>query len=358
MAIINKPSDYFNTILYTGDDGTRNITEADTFQADLVWLKRRNAISSHYWVDSVRGATKSLSSNADTLEATESAGVTGFVTDGFSLGGAAGYNNTGDTFASWLWKAGTSVSGTTGGSGTSKAYSGSVNTDSGFSIIKYGGNGTAGHTIPHHLGAAPSMVICKSITQNRGWPTQHVGLTSAAYAIYLSFTGAEASNPAGGGTNTWNSTAASSTVVTLGNNANNNRVDSNDQYIMYSFAEKQGFSKFGSYTGNGNADGTFVYLGFKPAFTLFKKTNATSEWFLYDNKRLGYNVTEKVFEANTTSAEDSSSATYIDYLSNGFKLRGTSGNTNASGSTYIYMAFAENPFVTSTTNGSIPATAR
>jgi len=349
---IDKGENFINTVLYTGDDGTRNITGVG-FQSDLVWLKRRNDTSSHYWVDSVRGATKSLSSNADTLEATESAGVTGFVTNGFSLGGQSGYNNNGDTFVAWNWKAGSSVSGTTTGSGTGKAYSGSVNTDSGFSIIKYVGNGTAGHTIPHNLGAAPKMVICKSMSENRGWPIQHAGLTSAAYAIFLSQTNAEASQPAGGGTNTWNSTAASSSVVTLGNNANNNK--DGDSYIMYSFAEKQGYSKFSSYTGNGNADGTFVHLGFKPSFTLFKKTNATSEWFLYDNRRLGFNVTEKVFEANTTSAEDSNSGTYIDYLSNGFKIRGTGGNTNTSGSKYIYMAFAENPFVSA---AKIPVTAR
>ena len=193
MAIytnIDNSKLYQNSIIYTGDDGTRNITEADTFQADLVWLKRRNSSSSHFLVDSVRGATKSLSSNADTLEATESAGVTGFITDGFSLGGAGGYNNNGDTFVSWLWKAGSSVSGTTGGSGTSKSYSGSVNTDSGFSIIKYVGNGTAAHTIPHHLGAAPKMVICKSISENRGWPIQHCGLTihtTFFSALFFSF---------------------------------------------------------------------------------------------------------------------------------------------------------------------------
>ena len=357
MAIytnIDNSKLYQNSIIYTGDDGTRNITEADTFQADLVWLKRRNSSSSHFLVDSVRGATKSLSSNADTLEATESAGVTGFITDGFSLGGAGGYNNNGDTFVSWLWKAGSSVSGTTGGSGTSKSYSGSVNTDSGFSIIKYVGNGTAAHTIPHHLGAAPKMVICKSISENRGWPIQHSGLTSAAYAIFLSQTNAEANQPAGGGTNTWNSTAASSSVVTLGNNANNNK--DGDSYIMYSFAPKQGFSSISTYIGNGDNDGQYIPLSFQPSFFLSKRINSAGDpWVLIDNKRNPTNVVENTLTPNNADAENTGTDR-ANFLGTGIKIKTSSDAWNGSGSTYIYIAFAEHPLVTGAS--SIPGTAR
>ena len=346
---IDNPKIFQNSIIYTGNDGTRNITEADTFQADLVWLKRRNDASSHYWVDSVRGATKSLSSNSDTLEATESAGVTGFVTDGFSLGGQGGYNNNGDTFVSWLWKAGTTGSGTTTGAGTGKAYSYSVNTTSGFSIVKYIGNLTAAHTIPHHLGVAPKMVICKSISENRGWPIQHASLTSAAYSLFLSTTGAQAN-----GSNSWNSTAASSSVVTLGNNESNNKND--DSYIMYSFAEKQGYSKFSSYIGNGNVNGTFVYTGFKPAFVLIKRAigDAGEGWSIFDTARSPFNKMVNELRADVASAEATSNHT-MEFYSNGFKIPRAGGGINTSGDTLIYMAFAEQPFVTST---GIPATAR
>jgi len=359
MAIyttIDNPKIFQNSIIYTGNDGTRNITEADTFQADLVWLKKRASdnSTSHYWVDSVRGATKSLSSNADTLEATQSAGVTGFVENGFSLGGQSGYNNTGDTFVSWLWKAGSSVSGTTTGSGTGKAYSGSVNTDSGFSIIKYVGNGTAGHTIPHNLGAAPKMVICKSISENRGWPIQHSGLTSAAYAIFLSSTGAEANNPAGGGTNTWNSTAASSSVVTLGNNANNN--SNNQTYIMYSFAPKQGYSSISTYVGNGNTDGQYIPLSFQPSWFVAKRITASGDpWVLIDNKRNTFNSLSNTLLPNNAEKENTGTDR-ANFLATGIKIKTSSDAWNGSGSTYIYMAFAEHPLVTG--DSSIPGTAR
>mgnify|MGYP003664724615 CR=1 FL=1 len=353
MAIIDKPSDYFNSVLYTGDGGTNNITGVG-FQPDWTWIKSRSNTKDNALFDSVRGVTKRLITNTDTLEATVATSLTAFGSDGFSLGADTTQNANGNTFVAWNWKAGTSVSGNTSGSGTAKAYSGSVNTDSGFSIIKYGGNKTAGHTIPHHLGVAPKMVICKSITQNRGFPIQHASLTSAAYSVFLSTQGAQSN-----GNNSWNSTAASSSVVTLGDDDNNNRVDSNDQYIMYSFAEKNNFSKFGTYTGNGNADGIFVYLGFKPAFLIVKPIDATDNWVTFDNKRLTFNSSTSPFNfagPNNSNVETTDTG-QLDFVSNGFKIRNSGGTVNKT-SAYIYMAFAENPFVTSTGNGSIPATAR
>ena len=354
MAIINKPNNFFNTALWTGNNNARTVSGVG-FQTDLLWEKCRSNTYSHILIDSVRGITKQLSSNSDTLEATNAQGVTAFNSDGYVLGTQDEFANNGNTFVGWSWKAGTSVSGTTTGSGTGKAYSGSVNTDSGFSIIKYVGNGTAGHTIPHNLGAAPKMVICKSMSENRGWPIQHSGLTSAAYAIFLSSTGAQANNPAGGGTNTWNSTAASSSVVTLGNNANNN---SNDQtYIMYSFAEKQGYSSIGSYVGNGNANGPFIYTGFKPAFVMIKNTETTStNWVMIDNKRPGYNSNNYQLFPNLNAIETTNYG--LDIFSNGFKPLTNLSWINENEDKMIYMAFAENPFVTSTGNGSTPTTAR
>ena len=197
------------------------------------------------------------------------------------------------------------------------------------------------------------MVICKSRSENRGFPIQHVDLTSAAYAIFLSQNNAQAEQFSSGSTNTWNNTAASSSVVTLGNNANNNK--DGDSYIMYAFAEKQGYSKFSSFVGNGNADGAFVYLGFKPAFIIYKNITSAREWILLDNKRLGYNPNNNSLFPNNSDTGADGSAVSADLLSNGFKLRTTSEHDNESGNTFIYMAFAENPFVTST---GVPACAR
>ena len=346
---IIKPSTLMNTVLYTGDGGTKNITGVG-FQPDWIWIKSRSNTKNNALFDAVRGVTKRLSSNSDTLEATVSTSVTAFGSDGFSLGSDTTQNASGNTFVAWNWKAGTSVSGNTSGSGTAKAYSGSVNTTSGFSIITYVGNLTAGHTIPHHLGAAPSMVICKSIVENRGWPIQHASLTSAAYSIFLSTTGTESN-----GSNSWNSTAASSSVVTLGNNESNNKND--NSYIMYSFAQKQGYSKFGKYTANAIVDGNFIFTGFKPAFILIKSSNepqAGQSWFIYDSSRDPGNTATQTIQANVNTGEQTNVAP-IDILSNGFKLRTNTGRINGSNGEYVFMAFAEQPFVTST---GVPATAR
>ena len=345
---IIKPSTLMNTVLYTGDGGTKNITGVG-FQPDWIWIKSRSNTKNNALFDAVRGVTKRLSSNSDTLEATVSTSVTAFGSDGFSLGSDTTQNASGNTFVAWNWKAGTSVSGNTSGSGTAKAYSGSVNTTSGFSIIKYVGNGTAGHTIPHHLGVAPKTVICKSMSENRGWPIQHASLTSAAYSIFLSTQGSQSN-----GSNSWNSTAASSSVVTLADNASNNK--DGDSYIMYSFAPKQGYSKFGTYEGNSNTNGTFVYLGFKPAWLMVKPIDATDNWVMFDNKRLGFNSSTSPFNfagANNSNTETSDTG-QLDLLSNGFKIRNSGGTVNKS-STYIYLAFAEEPFVASNFNA---ATAR
>ena len=349
---IDKSSDYFNTVLYTGNDTDNRTVSGVGFQPDFLWIKARNNADSHYLQDVVRGSTKVIFSNSSSAEDTRVSAVKSFASDGFVLGQEAQVNGNNNTYVSWNWKAGTSVSGNTGGSGTSKSYSGSVNTDSGFSIIKYIGNSTAGHTIPHHLGVQPQVVICKRINQGGQWVFGSMALPNQfEQFLELDLTGAAQTSSL-----RWNDTDPSSSVFTLGSTLDTNANDIN--IIAYSFAEKKGFSKFGSYTGNGSTDGPFVYTGFKPAFVICKSYSGSEQWVLYDNKRDPFNVTEQILRPNLSDAEGTESGAKMDLLSNGFKLTGSGGGigqTNNSGSSYIYMAFAENPFVSST---GIPGLAR
>ena len=352
MAIIDKPSDYFNTVLYTGNNTARTITGLD-FQPDWIWGKGRSEASDHTATDSVRGNTKVLTPNDSSGEGTTSTYVTSFNSNGFSLGNDNGMNKNNVTYASWNWKAGTSVSGNTTGSGTAKSYSGSVNTDAGFSIIKYTGNGTSGHTIPHNLTQKPAMIIVKNLTGDN-WTVYHHKIASdpATDYIFLNSTAA-ASDHVG----YWNDTEPTSSVFTVGNDGGTNANDVS--LIAYCFAEKQGYSKFGSYVGNGSTDGPMVYTGFKPAWFMIKRTNANSYWTIFDNKRSssgGSNEIDYSLDANVSNAEETgTSVNDVDFLSNGIKIREDNGDLNSSGSTIIYMAFAENPFVAS---NFVPTTAR
>jgi hypothetical protein len=342
MAIIDKPSDYFNTVLYTGNGGTQSITGLD-FAPNWVWIKDRGDTGYHQLVDTVRGATKYLSSNADNAEGTEAAGLTSFNSDGFSLGNNTNYNS-GDprTYVSWNWKAGGTASSNTDGSITSSV---SANTDAGFSIVSYTGTG-ANATVGHGLGVAPSMILFKNYSRATNWLVYNKNLGATKF-LYLNVTDAEGTD-----SGHFNDTEPTSTVFSVGTANGTNY--SGENLIAYCFAEKQGYSKFGSYTGNGNADGTFVYLGFKPAFCILKRTDAAYSWATYDAKRYPENKSSiPALWSNENSAEGSYST--IDFLSNGLKIRDTSATINESGGSYIYMAFAENPFVTST---AIPACAR
>ena len=346
MAIIDKPSDYFETKLYTGNGGTQSITGLD-FEPNWTWIKHRDGATAHMIFDSVRGALYRLQSNSSNSQTSAANTLTSWNSDGFALGSENDTNGNSRLFVSWNWKAGTSVSGNTGGSGTSKSYSGSVNTDAGFSIIKYTGNGTAGHTIPHHLGVQPRVVICKRLSQSGQWVFGSMALPNQfEQFLELDLTGAAQTSSL-----RWNDTDPSSSVFTVGSTADTNQ--DGTTIIAYSFAEKQGYSKFGSYVGNGSAtDGTFVYLGFKPAFVITKRTDATGGWHMQDNKRNGFNYQNYRLFAN--SSDGSTNNSRMDLLSNGFKYKDGDGNSG----TNFYMAFADNPFVTSTSNGSIPATAR
>ena len=343
---INKSTDYFNPKSYTGTGGEVAVTGVG-HQPDFTWIKSMNATEGHVLTDSVRGVTKYMISNATGVEVTNTDTLRSFNSDGFTIGpaGVTGSNNI--NYVSWNWKAGTAVSGNTSGSGTYKTYTGSVNTTSGFSIITYTGNGSAGHTIPHHLGVAPKFIIVKSrTTAGENWIVYHSSRGATAYLILASNGGSYSS------VNAWNNTTPTSTVFSIGGQGGDcNR--NGENYVAYCFAEKQGFSKFGKYLGNNSTDGTFTYLGFKPAFIMIKKTSGSSDWAMFDNKRQGYNVANNLLYPNNTTAD--TTGTFLDLLSNGFKMRTTASWSNDNGSDYYYMAWAEAPLVAS--NG-VAATAR
>ena len=342
---IDKPSDYFETVLYAGNSGTLSITSLD-FQPDWCWFKARNNTDTHGVFDSVRGVTKRIIPNNNTAEGTQSNGLTHFLSNGFTVGDA-GIVNQGYNYASWNWKAGTSFTNDASATGIGTIDSaGSANTTSGFSIVSYTGTGSAG-TIKHGLSTAPKMIIQKNRDETQPWWT-YVESIGAGGQLRLNATNAAGSD----GATLWNSTAPTSSVFSVGDNTGTN--GSADKCIAYCFAEKQGYSKFGSYTGNGNVDGTFFYTGFKPAFTIIRSTGS-DQWSMFDAKRNPFNEVDNNIRANSNAAEADQANKEVDYLSNGVKLRTSSGEWNSSGTTYIYMAFAEQPFVTST---GVPATAR
>jgi len=336
---IKKPSDYFNTVTYTGNGSTQSITGVG-FQPDWVFLKPRSQSGQHgLSIDSVRGNTKVVFPNLTNAEQTITNIITAFGSDGFSLGNNAGANNNTSTYVAWNWLAnGTGVS-NTDGSITSTV---SANTTSGFSIVSWVATDTVG-TIGHGLGVAPRMIIAKNRTSAYHW---QIGHSSIGWTNQLRFT-----NGASFASTQWNSTAPTSSVFSVPADYDINKEAGNNS-IAYCFAEVKGFSKFGSYTGNGSTDGTFVYTGFKPAFVMTKNTSSAHDWWIVDNKRDIDNPTDQRLRANVSDAEDGSKNSH-DFLSNGFKIRTTSGDLNESGQEIIYMAFAEEPLV-----GDNPATAR
>ena len=345
MAQINKPDEYFNTKLYSGNSSTQSITGVN-FQPDFVWVKSRTSTGWHNLVDAVRGGTKTIYSNRTEAEGTYASAISSFDSDGFTVGNNGDFNGTGNTYASWNWLASNTTASNTDGSITSTV---SANTTSGFSIVSYSGNSTSGATVGHSLGTTPSTIIVKVLnegTYNWNVYTKSLGATKT---LKLNLTNAEQTSSI-----RWNDTEPTSSVFSLGNAGEVNETGKN--YIAYCFAEKKGYSKFGSYTGNGNADGTFVYTGFKPAFLIVKRYDSTNNWYMYNNKVNPFNETDRPLKADTDETEATIfGGNELDFLSNGFKLRDTLGATNASGGSYIYMAFAENPLVGT---NNIPATAR
>jgi hypothetical protein len=312
----------------------------------LVWIKKRSASGNTSVFDSTRGAYEELVTNGTNAEASDVQLLTQFDTDGFTVGTNSGVNGSGATFVGWQWVAnGSTTSSNTDGNTTTTVQ---ANQDAGFSIVTYTGTGSGSQTMGHGLGVTPNIVLTKarSGTSNWSFNGNFGGMTYGTNKLLLNSTNALSSD-------TNEVTAASSTTFTGGGS---NAVNGNNStYVAYCFAEKQGYSKFGSYVGNGNANGSFIYTGFKPAFVIVKKSSGTGNWLVYDNKRSAYNLNDPYVYANEASAEATSSTSGYDFLSNGFKVRNTYNDGNVSGQTYIYMAFAENPFTTST---GIPTTAR
>ena len=344
---IDDPSAFFNSVLWTGNgSGGRNITGVG-FRPDLVWIKRRSAVENHVLNDAVRGVPKNLYSSSAQAEDTGSL-MSAIISDGFTVQTDASVNVDGSTYVAWNWKAETSFSNDASSTSVGTIDSvGSVNTDAGFSIQTWTGTGSGG-TIAHGLGAVPSFMIVKNRSDGgRNWPVYFGDRTKY---MYLSSTDAQAN----AGTIIWNNTTPTSTVFSVGNDNGVN--ESSKNYVGYVFAEKKGFSKTGSYIGNGSVDGSFVYTGFKPTFILQKNTaRAGSGWGMFDSTRTPTNVSKAMLIANSTAVEDTGNAPRVDFLSNGFKWRTTDNWFNDNGNVAIYIAFAENPFVTST---GIPATAK
>ena len=339
-----QPSDYFATKLYTGNASTQVISSIG-FNPAMTWIKERDGANNHALFDIVRGDDKHMEPNLANAEATES-GALAFGTDQFTLGNWTPINGSGNLTVAWNWKAGT----TTGiaGSPSITPASYSFNQTSGFSILKYEGSGATA-TLPHGLGVAPDMIITKEIEAPGGgndWGVYHkaMGNTKAAW---LNTTAAP-----GTSSTYWNDTSPTSTLFTVSTNTQSN--GSSTDYIAYCFASKKGYSKFGSYEGNGSADGAFINTGFRPAFLIVKRYSTTGQWMIYDDKRLGYN--EKNYDFQTANANaERTTGPYLDILSNGFKLRNTDTDFNGDGNTILYMAFAAFPLVSS---NDIPTVAR
>lgn len=353
-TIDNSPA-FMSTRLYTGNgvaigSGGNAITGVG-FQPDMTWIKCRDATQGHQLFDSVRGATKVIWPEDAGAEATRTESLTTWGADGFTLGSDGDVNGNTDNYVSWNWVGGTTASGATTGSGTAKTYSYSANATSGYSTIKYTGNGSTGHTIPHGLGQAPEFIIIKDIANSNNWNCYHVTITDD-YIFRLNTNAAKANE-----NNRFNDTPTS-TVFGLGDDAHTNGNDR--EYAAYAFAPKQGFSIFGNYIGNVRVpDGRFVYCGFRPAFIMIKNQDAAENWEMMDNKRQGFNAPSTSNKGNWRLIPNSSAIRNTNsgatFTSTGFKLIQSSSELNANNDNYSFAAFAEAPLASSE---GIPANGR
>ena len=325
FTTIDNPELYFQVKTYTGNGGTLAITldGSEDMSPNFVWIKERNLTSSHALTDTVRGNTKKIKTDDSDAEETNTNLITSFDSDGFTLGDNGNANqSSSQTYVAWCWV---------------------ESATAGFDIVSYTGNSSDGTTtqdISHSLSAVPHWILVKNRADATNFAVYHKGNTSSPETeiIYLNVTNATADDNA-----FWGDTVPTSSQFRVGGD---NGVNGNsDAMIAYLWSEVKGFSKFGSYTGNGNADGPFIYTGFKPAFVIYKRTNTGADWHQYDNKREPFNPINLTIFTNSNSAESSGDA--LDFLSNGFKQRNTGAEANGSGDTYVYMAFAESPFVNS-----------
>jgi len=332
MPAINNGRNHFDVLTYTGTGATQTISGLN-FQPDFVWIKSRSAATDHKLTDSVRGVTKGLISDSTAAESTDINGLTTFNSNGFTLGSDSVYNSNGATYVAWCWKAGGTAVTNTSGTITSQV---SANPTAGFSVVTYMGNGTAGATVGHGLGVKPALIIAKYRGGISSWPVYHQSLGATKWILLNSTSAVTTSSQE------WNNTEPTSSVFSIGNSsANDNQSGLN---VAYCFSEIAGYSAFGSYTGNGSDAGPFVWTGFLPRFVLIKLTSGIGgDWIIWDSSRNPYNVIGNYLYADSSAAEGSGSG--MNFLSNGIKISNdTGGGINGSGSTYIYAAFAENPF--------------
>jgi len=337
---IGKGGSYMNTVLYTGNGTSQTITGVG-FQPDFLWIKNRQQSDWHNLVDSIRGATKRLSSNNETAENDNAQNVSAFASDGFSVGNDHNTNANGENYVSWNWLGSNTTATNTDGSITTTV---SANTTSGFSIVTFTSPASGSYTLGHGLNSAPDLVIYKCRGTTSPWWTFYTLVDGSLDYVNLSATSAGASDSAG-------LAVPTSTVFSLVDNY----APTSQTAVAYCFHSVEGYSKIGKYTGNGSTDGAFVYTGFRPSFFLTKPASTTGEWTMYDNTRDTFNVADHRLAANDGASEYNNGNGLIDFLSNGFKMRVNHPSNNSSGVTYLYMAFAENPFV----DGSgVPVTAR
>jgi hypothetical protein len=324
-------SEYFSTVLYTGNGTSQSITGVN-FQPDFTWIKQRSSTEWHILSDVIRGTDKQLFSNSTNAEQTDSTFLTSYNTDGFTVGTSTGTNGSGSTYVAWNWKAnGTAVSNTDG----TITSSVSANTTAGFSVVTYTGNTTAGATIGHGLGSAPNMIIIKDRDTVDNWAVYHSSLGGGNASLFL-----ETTTAVNASLNMWNSTAPSSLVITLGDRDEVNRATA---HVAYCFADVEGYSKINSYTGNGSTDGPFIYTGFRPAWIMLRDSTNVQNWIVLDTARNTYNAPASYLLPNSSGAEGTLDPG-VDVLSNGFKMRTANSGWNTSSAVMIYMAFAENPF--------------
>ena len=318
---------------YTGTGATlavSNAVNSVSFQPDFVWMKGRSGATDHALYDSVRGTTLDLVSNSTAAETTQTTGLTTFGAAGFTVGALAKVNTSAATYIGWNWKAGGTAVSNTAGTITSSV---SANTTAGFSVVTYTGTGVNA-TVGHGLGVAPSMVIVKRRNSTGNWPVQHTSV-SASNVLFLDLTNAQTAST------TFQQIYPTASIFYIdGGNANVGA--SGGTYVAYCWAPVAGYSAFGSYTGNGSADGPFIYTGFRPRWIMVKSSSGVENWYIYDTARDTYNYASLGLLPNLSNAETNYGQ--IDILSNGFKMRGTGSSWNGSGSTYIYAAFAESAF--------------
>ena len=347
---IDDPSAHFHTQLYSGDGNTnRDITNdanAGDFKPDWLWLKNRTDGSTQNMLfNSNVGMPNHLHADNNDAEQTATNKATVFNTDGFRIQDHSQVNGSGKNYVAWQWKAnGGTTSSNGNGSVTSTVQ---ANTTAGFSIVTYTGTGS-GNTIGHGLGATPDWIIVKVRSTTNNWGVWHKDLSGANK--YLKLNTSDSTITA---TDVWNNTLPTSTVFSTGAAGTTN--DSGETYVAFCFTSIKGYSKFDSYVGDGSADGRFVYTGFKPAWIMIKRTDSTDNWIIFDNKRDSFNGVGRMVSANLSNSEYDDPTDNLDFVSNGFKLTTSNARDNASGGTYIYMAFAEHPFVSS---GGVPVTAR